>query len=64
WRRVECGCGLRCIELEHVCRLPSGLPRSDRQSGKRGSVQGVVRESMIENGSEATKRKAFSFPFV
>ena len=53
-----------CLGLELGYRFPSGLPRSDRQSGKRGSVQGDSRKGMIENGSEATKRKAFSFPFV
>ena len=57
-------CELRCLELVLEYRFPSGLPRSDRQSGKRGSVQGDSRKGMIENGSEATKRKAFSFPFV
>ena len=61
---VSCAYALRCLELELVYRFPSGLPRSDRQSGKRGSVQGDSRKGMIENGSEATKRKAFSFPFV
>ena len=64
WWCVVRGCELRCLGLGLGYRFPSGLPRSDRQSGKRGSVQGDSRKGMIENGSEATKRKAFSFPFV